>query len=108
VVKRYEGLPRHHSDDAQHWRDRDVTRLIRRTFSFFVTITLVVVRLKIRLVKKRKQVEVEVEVEVVGRVDLQVATLPSPIICMPPWGNPSCVNALSSGPQIARRFLFVF
>ncbi|KAF8258285.1 caspase domain-containing protein [Lactarius quietus] len=101
VVKRCEGgLPRHYSDDAQHWRERDATRLIRRTFSFFVRITLVIVRLKIRLVNRRKRVEVEVEVEVVGRVDLQIATLPSPMICIPPWGNPSCVNALSNGPFI--------
>jgi hypothetical protein len=95
VVTRYEGLPpRHHSDDAQYWRDRDATRLIHRRFSFIVTITLVIVRLKIRLVNKRKQLEVEVEI-----VDVDVTALSSPI-CIPPWGSPSCVSAFSNGPLI--------
>jgi hypothetical protein len=98
VVTRYEGLPpRHHSDDAQYWRDRDATRLIHRRFSFIVTITLVIVRLKIRLVNKRKQLEVEVEI-----VDVDVTALSSPI-CIPPWGSPSCINAFSNGPLIVRR-----
>ena len=97
MIKRYEGLPpRHHSDDAQYWRDRDATRLIRMRFSFIATITLVVVRFKIRVVNKREQVKVEVEVEVVD--------ISSPI-CIPPCGGPSCVNALSlsSGPLVVRR-----
>jgi hypothetical protein len=99
VVTRYEGLPpRHHSDDAQYWRDRDATRLIHRRFSFIVTITLVIVRLKIRLVNKRKQLEVEVEIVDVD-VDVDVTALSSPI-CIPPWGSPSCINAFSNGPLI--------
>jgi hypothetical protein len=102
VVTRYEGLPpRHHSDDAQYWRDRDATRLIHRRFSFIVTITLVIVRLKIRLVNKRKQLEVEVEIVDVD-VDVDVTALSSPT-CTPPWGSPSCVNAFSNGPLIVRR-----
>ena len=93
VTKRYEGLPlRHHSDDVQHWRDRDATRLIRMSFSFIATITLVVVRLKIRVVNKREQINVQVEL-----VDIS-----SPI-CIPPCGSPSCINSFSSGPLVVRR-----
>ena len=93
VIKRYEGLPpRHHSDDAQYWRDRDATRLIRMRFSFIATITLVVVRFKIRVVNKREQVKVEVEL-----VDI------SSSICIPPCGGPSCINVFSSGPLVVRR-----
>ena len=93
VTKRYEGLPpRHHSDDVQHWRDRDAMRLIRMSFSFIATITLVIVRLKIRVVNKREQINVQVEL-----VDIS-----SPI-CIPPCGSPSCINAFSSGPLVVRR-----
>ena len=93
VIKRYEGLPpRHHSDDAQYWRDRDATRLIRMRFSFIATITLVVVRFKIRVVNKREQIKVEVQL-----VDI------SSSICIPPCGGPSCINVFSSGPLVVRR-----
>ena len=93
MIKRYEGFPsRHHSDDAQYWRDRDATRLIRMRFSFIATITLVVVRFKIRVVNKREQVKVEVQL-----VDI------SSSICIPPCGGPSCINVFSSGPLVVRR-----
>ena len=95
IIKRYEGLPRHHSDDAQHWRDRHARRRIPTTFSFIATITPVLVRFKILFVNQREQVKVEVEL-------VDIAALPSST-CTTPCGCPSCINAFPNDPLVVRR-----
>ncbi|KAH9038752.1 caspase domain-containing protein [Lactarius pseudohatsudake] len=97
-AKHYEGpLPRHHSNDDQHWLVRGAARLCNMTFSFIALISLAIVRFKIRLVRRRKQVQLEVEVEVLDRADL--ASLTS-VIPRPPCASSSCVNAFSNGPLV--------
>ncbi|KAH8989865.1 caspase domain-containing protein [Lactarius hatsudake] len=97
-AKHYEGpLPRHHSNDDQHWLVRGAARLCNMTFSFIALISLAIVRFKIRLVKKRKQVQLEVEVEVLDCVDLSSLT---GVILRPPCPGSSCIDAFSNGPLV--------